>query len=69
MAATLDTTMHRSHVRGSVEAWQQLEKARLVLMATWRSAYVDHDVVLSICEDIAAEQDRLISLRPAPEGG
>jgi len=67
MAALLDA-MHRSHVRGSVEAWQQLEKARLQLMATWKSRYVDHDIVLSICEDIETEQDRLISLRPRQEG-
>lgn len=68
MAITYEPT-HRAHVRGSVEAWTQLEKARLLLIATWKNAYVDHDVVLSICEDIATEQDRLISLRPPQEPG
>lgn len=67
MATTVPELIHRQHIRGSVEAWQQLEKARLVLMQTWRSTYIDHDVVLSLCEDIATEQDRLISLRPKPE--
>lgn len=55
--------MRRAHVRGSIEAWTALEKARGALLATWKNAYVDHDVVLSLCEDIAAEQDRLVSLR------
>lgn len=56
--------MHRQHVRGSVEAWNQLEKARQLLLGLGKNAYVDYDVVLSLCEDIATEQDRLISLRP-----
>lgn len=64
---TVPELVHRRHIRGSVDAWNQLEKARLVLMSTWRNEYVDHDVVLSLCEDIATEQDRLISLRPKPE--
>jgi len=60
------TLMHRAHVRGSVEAWGMLEKARMALLATARNAYIDHEVVLSLCEDIATEQDRLITLRPGP---
>ena len=68
MAATdVDTLMHRAHVRGSVEAWAMLEKARVQLLATSRNAYVDYDVIASICEDIQTEQDRLISLRPRQE--
>lgn len=58
--------VHRQHIRGSVEAWTQLEKARVILLQTSRSDYIDHEVVLSLCEDIATEQDRLISLRPLP---
>jgi hypothetical protein len=60
----VDHLLRRAHVRGSVEAWAILEKARQLLLSTSRNAYVDYDVVLSICEDIATEQDRLIELRP-----
>lgn len=67
MTTTVPQLIHRRHVRGSVEAWSQLEKARQLLLATSRNDYVDHDVVLSLCEDIATEQDRLISLQPKPE--
>lgn len=62
--ATVPQLIHRQHVRGSVEAWNALEKARLLLLATGRNAYVDHDVLLSLVEDISTEQDRLIELRP-----
>ncbi len=62
--ADIDALIHRQHVRGSVEAWAQLEKARVILTATGKNAYVDYDVVLSIIEDIQTEQDRLIQLRP-----
>lgn len=67
MMATVPELMHRAHVRGSVDAWNQLEKARLILLATGKNAYIDYDVVLSLVEDIATEQDRLISMRPTPE--
>lgn len=60
----VDILVRRQHVRGSVEAWGQLEKVRLLLLQTNRNAYIDRDVVLSLCDDIAIEQDRLISLRP-----
>jgi hypothetical protein len=60
----VDRLLHRQHVRGSVEGWQLLEKARLILLSASRNDYVDADVLLSLCEDIQTEQDRLISLRP-----
>lgn len=66
-ASSSFNAMHRSHVRGSVEAWTLLEKARVVLLAASRNDYIDQDVVLSIVEDLQTEQDRLISLRPQQE--
>lgn len=59
----VDTLITRQHVRGSVEAWQLLEKARVTLLMTAKNNYIDPDVVLSLCEDIQVEQDRLITLR------
>lgn len=64
MSSTSELLIHRGHVRGSVAAWNELEKARSILAATWKNDYIDHAIVLSLMEDIAIEQDRLISLRP-----
>lgn len=61
---SVDILIQRQHVRGSVEGWQRLEKVRVMLLTASRNKYVDHDVILSICEDITTEQDRLIQLRP-----
>lgn len=60
----IDTIVHRQHIRGSVEAWSTLEKARSILLSTARNDYVDPDAVLTICDAIQTEQDRLIQLRP-----
>lgn len=57
--------LQRSAVRGSVEAWNQLDKARRILQDLWQNRFVDQDVLLSIVEDIQTEQDRLVR----PPGG
>lgn len=58
-------TTSRAHVRGSVYAWVQLDKARTILLGASHSEYVDKDVLLSLVDDIQTEQDRLITLRPS----
>lgn len=56
---------HRAHIRGSVEAWVAIDKARSMLQKLWSNGYVDQDVLVSVCEDLQIEQDRLIRLRPS----
>lgn len=54
-----------THVRGSVEAWTKIDKAREILHElSWKSSYVDQAALVSICEDLAREQARLIRLQP-----
>lgn len=66
---TITELVHRRHIRGSVDAWNLLEKARIALIQAGKSTYVDGDLIVSLIEDVATEQDRLITLRPHQDPG